>query len=64
MMMEFKRLNEESAAALKKHLVTQDLIQLSRTVVEIAKVYVNQGKISKNKCTTIKEISSWIRMAK
>jgi hypothetical protein len=63
-MMEFKRLNEESAAALKKHLADQDLIQLSRTVVEIAKVYVNQGKISKNKCTTIKEISSWIRMAK
>ena len=63
-MMEVKRLNEGSAAALKEQLADQDLIQLSRKVGEIAKIYVDQGKISKDKCPTIEEISSWIRMAR
>jgi len=61
-MMGVKRLNEESAAALKKQLADQDLIQLSRKVDEIA--YVDQGKSSEGKCPMIGEISSWIRMAR
>jgi hypothetical protein len=61
-MMGVKRLNEESAAALKKQLADQDLIQLNRKVGEIAKIYVDQGKISKDEYQTIGEISSWIKM--
>jgi predicted flap endonuclease-1-like 5' DNA nuclease len=48
----------------RRELADQDLIQLSRKVGEIAKIYVDQGKISKDKCPTIEEISSWIRMAR
>ncbi len=48
----------------RKELANQDLIQLSRKVGELAKIYVDQGKISKDECPTIEEISSWIRMAK
>jgi hypothetical protein len=63
-MMEVKRLNEESAAALKKQRAELEEIELSRKVGEIAKIYFDQGKISKDKCPTIEEISSWIRMAR
>jgi len=48
----------------RKDLAGQDLIQLSRKVGEISRIHVDQGKISKDKCPTIEEISSWIRMAK
>jgi predicted flap endonuclease-1-like 5' DNA nuclease len=48
----------------RKELADQDLIQLSGKVSGIAKVYVDQGKISKDESPTIEEISSWIRMAK
>ncbi len=47
----------------RKELADQDLIQLSRRVGEITKVYVDQGKISKDESPTIEEIASWIRMA-
>jgi hypothetical protein len=63
-MMVVKRLNEESAAALKKQRAELEEIELSRKVGEIAKIYFDQGKISKDKCPTIEEISSWIRMAR
>ena len=48
----------------RRELMDQDLIQLSRKVGEIAKIYVDQGKISKDEYPTIEEISSWIRMAR
>jgi len=48
----------------RRELADQDLIQLSRKVGEIAKIYVDQGKISKDEYPTIEEISSWIRMAR
>jgi predicted flap endonuclease-1-like 5' DNA nuclease len=48
----------------RRELANQDLIQLSRKVGEIAKIYVDQGKISKDNYPTIEEISSWIRMAR
>jgi len=48
----------------RRELADQDLIQLSRKVSEISKIYVDHGKISKDKCPTIEEISSWIRMAR
>lgn len=48
----------------RKELADNDLIQLSRKLGEIAKIYVDQGKISKDECPTIEEISSWIRMAR
>ncbi len=48
----------------RKELADQDLIQLSSEVGKIAKIYVDQGKISKDEYPTIEEIASWIRMAK
>jgi predicted flap endonuclease-1-like 5' DNA nuclease len=47
----------------RKELADQDLIQLNRRVSAIAKIYVDQGKISKDESPTMEEISSWIRMA-
>jgi hypothetical protein len=47
----------------RKALAGQDLIKLSRKVGEIAKVYVDQGKISKEDYPTIEEVSSWIKRA-
>ena len=54
----------ESGIKSRKELSSQDLIQLGRKVIEIAKIYVEQGKISKDEYPTIEEIFSWIRMAK
>jgi predicted flap endonuclease-1-like 5' DNA nuclease len=54
----------EAGINSRRKLAEQDLIQLSRKVGKIAKIYVEQGKISKDKYPTIEEISSWIRMAK
>jgi predicted flap endonuclease-1-like 5' DNA nuclease len=48
----------------RRELAGQDLIELSRKVSEITKIYVDQGKISKDECPTIEEVSSWIRMAR
>jgi len=48
----------------RKELADNELIQLSRKVGALAKIYVAQGKISKDEYPTIEEISSWIRMAK
>ena len=53
----------EAGIKSRKELAGQDLIQLSRKVGEIAKIYVDQGKISDDDYPTIEEISSWIRTA-
>lgn len=47
----------------RKELAVQDLIQFSKKVGEIAKIYVDEGKISKDEYPTIEEIYTWIRMA-
>jgi len=54
----------EAGIKSRKELADHDLIQLSRKVGEIAKIYVDQGKISKDEYPTIEETSSWIRMAR
>ena len=54
----------EAGIKSRRELADQDLIQLSRKVGEIAKIYVDQGKISKDEYPTIEEISSWIRMSR
>jgi predicted flap endonuclease-1-like 5' DNA nuclease len=54
----------EAGIKSRKDLADQDLIQLSRKVGEISKIYVDQGKISKDECPTIEDVSSWIRMAR
>ena len=54
----------EAGIKSRRELADQDLIQLSRKVGEIAKIYVDQGKISKDEYPTIEEISSWIRLAR
>jgi len=48
----------------RKQLADQDLIALSRKINDIAKIYIAQQKLSKEKAPTIEEISAWIRMAK
>ena len=47
----------------RRELADQDLVQLGRKISEIAKTYIEKGKISKDGNPTIEEISSWIRMA-
>ena len=47
-----------------KELADQDPIQLSSRIAEIAKIYVEQGRISENEKPTIEEILSWIKQAK
>ena len=54
----------EAGIKSRKELADQDLIKLSRKVGEIAKIYVDQRKISKDEYPTIEEMSSWIRMAR
>jgi predicted RecB family nuclease len=48
----------------RKQLADQDLITLSRKINDLAKIYIAQQKLSKEKAPTIEEISAWIRMAK
>ena len=47
-----------------KELADQDPIQLSSKIEEIAKIYVEQGRITENEKPTIEEIVSWIKQAK
>jgi predicted flap endonuclease-1-like 5' DNA nuclease len=54
----------EAGIRSRQELANQDFIQLSRKVSDIAKIYVDQGKISKDERPTIEELSSWIRMAR
>jgi nucleotidyltransferase/DNA polymerase involved in DNA repair len=54
----------EAGIKSRKQLADYDLILLSKKVGEIAKVYLEQGKISKEEFPTIEEISSWIRVAR
>jgi predicted RecB family nuclease len=53
----------EAGIKSRKELSGQDLIKLCRKVGAIAKVSVDQGKISKEESPSIEEISSWIRNA-
>jgi hypothetical protein len=53
----------EAGIKSRKELASQDLIKLCRKVSKIAKVYLVQGKITKEECPSIEEISFWIRNA-
>ena len=55
---------EEAGITTRRELAEQDTIELSRKIGEIAKTYVEQGKISESEKPTIEEISSWIKLAK
>jgi len=48
----------------RRELADQDLVQLSRKISEIAKTYIEEGKMSEDEKPTIEEVSSWIRMAR
>ena len=48
----------------RKQLAEQDLIQLSRKINDLAKIYIAQQKLSKDEAPTIEQISAWIRNAK
>ena len=54
----------EAGVTSRRELADQDLVPLSRKIGEIAKTYIEEGKLSKDEKPTIEEISSWIRMAK
>ena len=54
----------DSGIKSRKQLADNELIQLSRKVGALAKIYIDQGKISKDEYPTIEEISSWIKMAR
>ena len=48
----------------RRELADQDLVQLSRKIREIAKTYIEEGKMSEDEKPTIEKVSSWIRMAR
>ena len=48
----------------RRELADQDLVQLSRKISEIAKTYIEEGKMSEDEKPTIEEVSSWIRMVR
>ena len=54
----------ESGIKTRKELANQDLIPLSIKIGEVAKNWIDQGKINQNEIPTIERISSWIRMAR
>jgi predicted flap endonuclease-1-like 5' DNA nuclease len=47
-----------------KELTEHDIIQLSRKIDELAKIYIEQGKLSKDQRPTIEEIASWKKMGR
>jgi hypothetical protein len=53
----------EAGIKSRRQLADQDVIVLSRKVGEVAKIYLDQGKITKQEYPTIEEIASWIRNA-
>ena len=54
----------EAGVTSRRELAAQDLVPLSREIGEIAKTYVEEGKMSEDEKPTVEEISSWIKMAK
>ena len=58
------KLLKEIGITSRRELADQDPILLSRRIEEVAKTYVEKGKISREEKPTIEEISSWIKNAK
>ena len=54
----------EAGVTSRKELAAQDLVPLSRKIGEVAKTYIEEGKMPEDEKPTIEEISSWIKMAK
>ena len=46
-----------------KELAGQDPIQLGRRIAEIAKTYVEQGKIDESEKPSLEEVMSWVKLA-
>ena len=55
---------EEVGIRSRKELANQDPIDLSRRIAEVAKAYVEQGKVTESENPTMEEVSSWIKHAK
>lgn len=55
---------KEAGITSRRELADQDPIQLSKKMGEVAKTYIEQGKISESEKPIIEEVLSWIRMAK
>jgi len=55
---------EEVGIRSRRELANQDPIHFSRRIAEVAKVYVEKGKITESENPTIEEVSSWIKHAK
>jgi len=55
---------KEAEVFTMRELAEQDPIQLSGKIREIAKTYVEQGKITESEKPTVEEILSWVKLAK
>lgn len=54
----------DAGVASRRDLADQDLVPLGRKIGEIAKTYIEEGKMSEDEKPTIEEISSWIGKAR
>ena len=54
----------DSGITSRRILADQELVPLSREIAELAKTYVEDGKLSEDERPTIEEVSSWIRIAR
>ena len=48
----------------RKELANQDPVQLYRGIAGIARIYVEQGKLSSREIPTVEDVSSWIKQAR
>jgi len=55
---------EEVGIRSRRELVNQDPVNLSRRIAEVAKAYVEQGRITESENPTIEEVTFWIKNAK
>jgi len=55
---------EKAGVTKRKELAEQDPFELHKKLWEIAKTYVEEGKISEAERPTVEEVMSWIKLAK
>jgi predicted flap endonuclease-1-like 5' DNA nuclease len=55
---------KEVGVANRKELAEQDPFELSRRLAEVAKTYVEEGKISQAEKPTVEEVLTWVKLAK
>jgi len=58
------KLLQEGEVSTIRELAQQDPLELSRKIAEIAKTYVQEGKITESEKPTIEEVLSWVKFAR